>query len=200
METSSIPAARQGYRRRCLSDIWLEVAVDFDRTAPVDVVTDLDAFSDALERLADGRRVCARGSIARAALVPTRACWSRTAHWNSGPRSARRSVRRRQAEPAYRTQRVEVPGAVVSLDFSGRPGATISVLPAKELETGLPAGIVTAFFDSLARGARCAHRNRSAQRRPAGSDRRKLRRCRAGAAGGGRCRTAAAHAKAVSRR
>ena len=150
METSSIPAARQGYRRRCLSDIWLEVAVDFDRRAPVDIVTDLDAFSDALGQLAEGggfalRLHCECGPCADTRLLVEDCALELGAALREAIGSAT------TGEPAYRTQRVEVPGAVVSLDFSGRPGATISVLPAKELETGLPAGIVTAFFDSLAR-------------------------------------------------
>jgi imidazoleglycerol-phosphate dehydratase/histidinol-phosphatase len=155
METSNIPAARQGYRRRCLSDIWLEVAVDFDRLAPVDVVTDLDAFSDALGLLARGggfalRLHCEGGPCADTRLLVEDCALELGAALRDAIGSAT------NAAAASRTQRVEVPGAAVSVDFSGRPGATCPGLLATEQAAGLPAGIFTAFFDSLARalGAR----------------------------------------------
>jgi imidazoleglycerol phosphate dehydratase HisB len=155
MEISNNPAIRQGYRRRCLSDIWLEVAVDFDRLAPVDVVTDLDTFSDALGQLAAGggfalRLHCEGGPCADTRLLVEDCALELGAALRDAIGSATTGAL------VSRTRRVEVPGAVVNLEFSGRPGATCSGLLATEQAAGLPAGIVTAFFDSLARalGAR----------------------------------------------
>jgi len=155
METLSIPATRQGYRRRCLSDIWLEVEVDFDRRAPVDVVTDLDAFSNALGQLAAGggfalRLRCEGGPCADTRLLVEDCALELGAALRDAMGSAVKGA------AASRTQRVEIQGAVVSVDFSGRPGATCSGPFAMEPVAGLPAGIVTAFLDSLGRalGAR----------------------------------------------
>lgn len=155
METSNVPVARQGYRRRCLSDIWLEVAVDFDRPAAVDVVTDLDAFSDALGQLASGggfglRLYCEGGPCADTRLL-VEDC---ALELGAALRDAMGSVTK--GAPAWRAQRVELPGATVSVDFSGRPGASCPGLSAAGQADGLPAGIAAAFFDSLGRtlGAR----------------------------------------------
>jgi imidazoleglycerol-phosphate dehydratase/histidinol-phosphatase len=150
MEASNIPVARQGYRRRCLRDIWLEVAVDFDRTAPVDIVTDLDAFSEALERLATGGGFALRLHCEGGPCADTRLLVEDCAlELGSALRQAMGSSS--QAAPAQ-TQRVEAPGAIVSVDFSRQPGATCSGLPAAGHADRLPAEMVTGFFDALGRG------------------------------------------------
>lgn len=74
METAISVDSHQGYRLRSLRDIWVEVAVDLDRQGPVDVVTDLDALSDALAEIAAGggfalRLRCEGGPCADAQLV-----------------------------------------------------------------------------------------------------------------------------------
>ena len=151
METSNIPVARQGYRRRCLRDIWLEVAVDFDRTAPVDIVTDLDAFSDALARLATGggfalRLHCEGGPRADTRLLVEDCALELGSALHEAMGSSSQVAR------AARMQRVEAPGAIVSVDFSRRPGATCTGLPAAGHADRLPVGMVMAFFDALGRG------------------------------------------------
>jgi len=52
MEAATTTGTRQGYRMRCLRDLWVEVAVDLDRDGPVNVVTDDDALSEAIARIA----------------------------------------------------------------------------------------------------------------------------------------------------
>ena len=74
MDAAIIPGARQGYRMRCLRDIWVEVAVDLDREGPVEVVTDFDALSESIARIAVGggfalRLACEGGPCADADRV-----------------------------------------------------------------------------------------------------------------------------------
>ncbi len=57
MDAATTTGARQGYRMRCLRDIWVEVTVDLDREGPVEVVTDFDALSESIARIAVGRRL-----------------------------------------------------------------------------------------------------------------------------------------------
>jgi hypothetical protein len=74
MDAAITPGARQGYRMRCLRDIWVEVAVDLDREGPVEVVTDFDALSESIARIAVGggfalRLACEGGPCADADRV-----------------------------------------------------------------------------------------------------------------------------------
>jgi hypothetical protein len=74
MEAATTAGARQGYRMRCLRDIWVEVAVDLDREGPVEVVTDFDALSASIARIAAAggfalRLACEGGPCADAGRV-----------------------------------------------------------------------------------------------------------------------------------
>jgi hypothetical protein len=74
MDTATTPGARQGYRMRCLRDIRVEVTVDLDREGPVEVVTDFDALSEGIARIAAGgsfalRLACEGGLCADAGRV-----------------------------------------------------------------------------------------------------------------------------------
>ncbi len=74
MDAAITPGARQGYRVRSLRAIWVEVAVDLDREGPVEVVTDFDALSDSIARIAVGggfalRLACEGGPCADADRV-----------------------------------------------------------------------------------------------------------------------------------
>lgn len=74
MDAATTTGARQGYRMRCLRDIWVEVTVDLEREGPVEVVTDFDALSEGIARIAAGgnfalRLACEGGPCADAGRV-----------------------------------------------------------------------------------------------------------------------------------
>lgn len=74
MNADITTGAGRGYRMRCLRDLRVEVAVDLDRKGPVEVVTDIDALSEAIARIAaDGgfalRLTCEGGPSADAERV-----------------------------------------------------------------------------------------------------------------------------------
>jgi len=140
---------RRAHRIRRLRDSWLEVSVDLDRTGPVDVVTDMDALSQALAAFGAGGGFALRlysegGPCADSRLIAEDCALElgaalREALGDSVD-GARSEVDCRVEEALARVRLAFEcgPGAIVSGDFgTGRIG-------------GPPAEILPVFFHSLA--------------------------------------------------
>ncbi len=148
MEGMTEPQPRNGYRRRSLRDSWLEVSVDLDRALPIDVVTDSDVLSEALKALAAGggfslRLHCEGGPCSDLRRVVEDCALELGAALRDalGP-----AVAAPQRSPV---RRHEAPGAHVSVDFTGPPGALCSGFVGLPRVDALPAGLTGVLFDSL---------------------------------------------------
>ncbi len=150
MEGMTRVQARNGYRRRSLRDSWLEVSVDLDRTAPVEVVTDSDALSEALVAFAAGggfalRLYCEGGHCSDLRLVVEDCALELGAALRDALGSAA------TAAHAGTTQRLETPDANVGIAFTGLPGADCKGFGTLEHADALPVGLTRTFFESLGR-------------------------------------------------
>lgn len=133
MDASMTTSARQGYRMRCLRDIWVEVTVDLDRQGPVEVVTDIDALSEAI------RRVAAAGGFALRL-----AC-------EGGPCA--------DAERVVADCALELGAALAEALGPAAPGFAPGDAAAPD---SLPPGLAAVFIESLDRGIRGGPRPREA--------------------------------------
>ena len=130
MEAATTTGARQGYRMRCLRDLWVEVTVDLDREGPVEVVTDFDALSESIARVAEGggfalRLACEGGPCADAGRVVEDCA-------------------------------LELGAALRDALGPAASGVTIRSAPGPDAAGPLPAGLTAVFLESLGRalGAR----------------------------------------------
>jgi len=126
MEPAASFTARRGYRLRSLRDSRVEVAVDLDRPGPVDVVTDLDALSEAIAGIAAG------GGFA---------LWLRS---EGGPCADARLIVEDCA--------LELGAALAEALGPASPGIVLRGAPAAAAAAGLPAGLAAVLVESLARG------------------------------------------------
>ena len=155
MQVTPTHQARQGHRWRRIRESWLEVDVDLDRDGPVDVVTDIDALSEAIGDLAAGGGFALRlysegGPCADARLVAEDCALELGAALREALGDSTKGAR------CEIDCRIGGAAARVGLAFDGSRDAAVSGEFGIERVGGLPAELLPVFIHSLARtlGAR----------------------------------------------